>query len=185
MRNKLIRRRLSAIVVVAWLISFESTLRAVAVTPRTQVVPHPISSIPQVQSASNTSLAIEAADSVGPISPILETPTAVDPWVAFEEEYKPSKRISWQAGRWLQSAKYRLDTAAFLIKESAKKLQFRYDFGGSFANDQYDPPASQQFSTPLLSLPPGHLESIVTVHDPQTGEAFIGLELVIEIGRAR
>ena len=123
MRNKLIRRRLSAIVVVAWLISFESTLRAVAVTPRTQVVPHPISSIPQVQSASNTSLAIEAADSVGPISPILETPTAVDPWVAFEEEYKPSKRISWQAGRWLQSAKYRLDTAAFLIKESAKKLQ--------------------------------------------------------------
>jgi hypothetical protein len=116
---------------------------------------------------------------------MLETRTAAEPWVAFEEEYEPSNRSPWLAGRWLQSAKYQLDTAAFLVQQSAKKLEFRCDFGGSLANNRYEPAASQQFSTPLLRLPPGHLESIVTVHDPQTGQAFIGLKLVIEIERAR
>jgi len=83
----------------------------------------------------------------------------------------------------LRAAKYGLDTMCFAAQETAKRLEFKYDlweespasFGSGMARPEYSLPMFGRF---------GHaqLKSDVTVHDAQTGEAFIGLKLTIPFG---
>jgi hypothetical protein len=82
-----------------------------------------------------------------------------------------------------QAAKYGLDTMCFAAQETARKLEFRYDFWeespSSFGSGMTQP----EYSLPMFGRF-GHaqLKSEVTVHDAQTGEAFIGLKLTVPFG---
>jgi hypothetical protein len=109
--------------------------------------------------------------------------TSGDRWVRFQQEYGLEMESASAFGRMLQTAKYGLDTMCFAAQETARKLEFRYDvweespssFGSGMAEPEYSLPMFGRF---------GHaqLKSEITVHDAQTGEAFIGLKLSIPFG---
>jgi hypothetical protein len=109
--------------------------------------------------------------------------TSADRWVRFQQEYGLERESPSAVGRMLQAAKYGLDTMCFAAQETARKLEFRYDFWeespGSFGSGMAQP----EYSLPMFGRF-GHaqLKSEVTVHDAQTGEAFIGLKLTIPFG---
>ena len=104
-----------------------------------------------------------------------------DRWEAFENEYGiRQKNPSWFLSM-LQSAKYGLDKLTFGAKETAKRLEFTYDFGspsgpsGISSKAQYSVPLFGGFGHPQL-------KSVLTEHDPQTGTPFAGLKLCIPFG---
>ena len=110
-----------------------------------------------------------------------KTSTDGDHWEAFESEYGiRHKNPSWFLSV-LQSAKYGLDKLSFGAKETAKRLEFTYDFGspsgpsGVSSKAQYSVPLFGGFGHPQL-------KSVLTEHDPQTGTPFAGLKLSIPFG---
>jgi hypothetical protein len=104
-----------------------------------------------------------------------------DRWERFEQEYGIKKESASTLGRMIQSAKYGLDTMCFTAMEGAKELEFTYDFGVD--SESGTGAAQPEYSVPMVGrLGHAQLKSEVTVHDPQTGEAFIGLKLAIPFG---
>lgn len=106
-----------------------------------------------------------------------------DRWVKFEREYGVERKSSSTVGRMIQTAKYGLDTMCFAAQEAARKLEFTYAIGEESATAFGSGTAQPEYSLPMFGRL-GHvqLKSEVTVHDPQTGEAFIGLKLAIPFG---
>ena len=110
--------------------------------------------------------------------------TSGDRWTVFESEYGIQVASSSAIGRIFQVAKYGLDRMTFSAQQTVKRLEFTYNIANEPSNV-----ASTQAATPQYSLPMfgrfGHaqLKSVVTIHDPQTGQAFIGLKLSIPFGQ--
>jgi hypothetical protein len=106
-----------------------------------------------------------------------------DRWAKFEQEYGDERKSASAFGRMIQTAKYGLDTACFTAQEAAKELEFTHDFGEDSVSDLGTGAAQPDYSVPMVGrLGHAQLKSEVTVHDPQTGEAFIGLKLAIPFG---
>jgi hypothetical protein len=111
------------------------------------------------------------------------TRTSGDRLVSFELEYGMGEESGSTFGRVLQAAKYGLDKMCFTVQEAAKKLEFKYDtaearsgvLGGDTGGPQYSLPVFGRFSH-------AQLQTEVTVHDPQTGQAFFGVKLAIPFG---
>lgn len=111
------------------------------------------------------------------------TGTAGDRLVSFEQEYGMDDASGSTLGRVLQAAKYSLDKMCFTMQEATKKLEFKYDtaeatsgvLGGEAGEPQYHLPLFGKFSH-------AQLQTVVTVHDPQTGQAFFGVKLAIPFG---
>lgn len=104
-----------------------------------------------------------------------------DRWEKFEQEYGIKQESPSTLGRMIQSAKYGLDTMCFTALEGAKELEFTHDFGVDSESGTGE--AQPDYSVPMVGrLGHAQLKSEVTVHDPQTGEAFIGLKLAIPFG---
>jgi len=109
--------------------------------------------------------------------------TAGDRLVRFEEEYGTDQESRSPFERVLRAAKYGLDKACFTAQEAARKLEFKYDtayatsgvLGGDAGNPQYYLPVFGRFSH-------AQLQTVVTVHDPQTGQAFFGATLSVPFG---
>lgn len=101
----------------------------------------------------------------------------------FEQEYGVERESTSAIGRMIQAAKYGLDKMCFTVQEASKKLEFTYDIGSEPPSALGSGTAQPQYSLPVFGRF-GHaqLKSEVTVHDPQTGEAFIGLKLSIPFG---
>ena len=109
--------------------------------------------------------------------------TAGDRLVRFEQEYGMDPESGSPFGRALQLAKYGLDKACFTVQEAARKLEFKYDtaeatsgaLGGDVGSPQYYLPVFGRF---------GHaqMQTVVTVHDPQTGQAFFGAKMTLPFG---
>ena len=112
------------------------------------------------------------------------TATSADRWMKFESEYGIEQESPSPIGRMFQAAKYGLDRMAFTAQETAKRLEFTYDLGDVPANATGSRAAPPEYSLPMFGRF-GHaqLKSEVTIHDPQTGEAFIGLKLAIPFGQ--
>lgn len=112
-----------------------------------------------------------------------ETRTSGDRLVSFEQEYGMGEQSSSTFGRMLQAAKYGLDKMCFTMQEAAKKLEFKYDtadassgvLGGDAGEPQYQLPLFGRFSH-------AQVQTVVSVHDPQTGHAFFGVKLAIPFG---
>lgn len=106
-----------------------------------------------------------------------------DRLVSFEQEYGMEEESASRFGRVLQAAKYGLDKMCFTVQEAAKKLEFKYNtadassgvLGGDAGEPQYSLPVFGRFSH-------AQLQTEVTVHDPQTGQAFFGVKLSIPFG---
>jgi hypothetical protein len=106
-----------------------------------------------------------------------------DRLVSFELEYGMEEESASRFGRVLQAAKYGLDKMCFTVQEAAKKLEFKYDtseassgvFGGDAGEPQYSLPVFGRFSH-------AQVQTVVSVHDPQTGQTFFGVKLSIPFG---
>jgi hypothetical protein len=110
--------------------------------------------------------------------------TAVDRWTVFESEYGIQEASSSPIGRMFQVAKYGLDRMTFTAQETAQKLEFTYDLGEAPPNEPGSRIPTPQYSLPMFGrFGQAQIKSAVTIHDPQTGEAFIGLKLVIPFGQ--
>jgi hypothetical protein len=116
-------------------------------------------------------------------TPTPKSSTSADRWVRFQQEYGLERQSPSAVGRMLQAAKYGLDTMCFAAQETARKLEFRYDFWEESPSSFGSGMAQPEYSLPMFGRF-GHaqLKSEVTVHDAQTGEAFIGLKLSIPFG---
>ena len=109
--------------------------------------------------------------------------TSVDRWLEFEREYGIQHRSRSWFLRTLQSAKYGLDSASFAAKETARRLEFTYDFGSPTGLGGVTP--KPRYSLPLFgTFNHAQLKSVLTEHDPQTGTPFVGLKLTIPFGEA-
>ena len=110
--------------------------------------------------------------------------TSGDRLVSFEQEYGMGDASGSTFGKVLQAAKYGLDKMCFTVQEAAKKLEFKYDtaeassgvLGGDAGEPQYHLPVFGRFSH-------AQLQTVVTVHDPQTGQTFFGVKLAYRSGR--
>jgi hypothetical protein len=86
-------------------------------------------------------------------------------------------------GRVLQAAKYGLDKMCFTVQEATKKLEFKYDtaeatsgvLGGDAGEPQYHLPLFGRFSH-------AQFQTVVSVHDAQTGQTFMGVKLTLPFG---
>ena len=129
---------------------------------------------------------VVAANTVWWDDDILMKPVATssgDRWARFEQEYGIKQESASALGRMIQSAKYGLDTMCFNAQEAAKELEFTHDFGEDSVSDLGTGAAQPDYSVPMVGqLGHAQLQSEVTVHDPQTGEAFVGLKLAIPFG---
>jgi hypothetical protein len=111
---------------------------------------------------------------------------SVDRWAGFEEEYGIDEAGPTVMNRLIQGAKYALDTICFCAQETARMAEFTYEIGD-------EPPAciGSRLADPLDSrlvfdrFGPAQLRSEITLHDPHTGKAFVGLTLTIPFGPGR
>jgi hypothetical protein len=128
---------------------------------------------------ANTAIAAPSWSEI--LKPNSRTPG--DRLVSFEQEYGMDQESGSPFGRVLQVAKYGLDQACFTVQEAARKLEFKYDtadaasgvLGGDAGNPQYSLPVFGRFSH-------AQLQTVVKVHDPQTGQAFMGVKLTVPFG---
>ncbi len=112
------------------------------------------------------------------------TTTSSERWIKFEREYGVEQESPSPIGRMFQVAKYGLDRMAFTAQETAKRCEFTYDLGDEPPNDPGGRCAAPQYSLPMFGrFGRAQFKSEVTVHDPQTGQAFIGLKLSIPFGQ--
>jgi len=133
---------------------------------------------------TNTALTVEtnAWDMGDLIKPT--TTTSADRWIIFESEYGIQNASSSPIGRMLQAAKYGLDRMTFTAQETTKRLEFTYNIADEPSTDTGSQAATPQYSLPMFGrFGQAQLKSDVTIHDPQTGEAFIGVTLVIPVGQ--
>lgn len=106
-----------------------------------------------------------------------------DRLVSFEQEYGMALENRSTIGKVIQAAKYGLDKMCFTVQEAAKKLEFQYNtseatsgvLGGDAGQPQYNLPVIGKFSH-------AQVETVVTVHDPQTGQTFFGVKLSLPFG---
>jgi hypothetical protein len=130
-----------------------------------------------------TTAITEAVEPSMDLAPTAETMSSADRWVRFENEYGTYQESPLLIGRWIQSAKYGLDTAVFTMQEAAKRFEFSYDVGDVSETSPTSAAREPQYSMPILEmLPHGQLKSEITIHDSQTGATFIGLKLVFPFG---
>jgi len=116
------------------------------------------------------------------IKPTATTPA--DRWIKFEREYGIEQESPSAIGRVFQAAKYGLDRMTFTAQETAKRCEFTYDLGDEPPNDPGGRCAAPQYSLPMFGrFGRAQFKSEVTVHDPQTGQAFIGLKLSVPFGQ--
>jgi hypothetical protein len=110
--------------------------------------------------------------------------TEADRWSDFEDEYGIHQRNPVWILSLIQSAKLGLDKLTFGAKETARKLEFTYDLGGSEPSGPRSVPERPAYSLPLFGKF-GHpqLKSVLTEHDPETAKAFVGLQLYIPFGK--
>ncbi len=110
--------------------------------------------------------------------------TAADRWMIFESEYGIQDASPSPIGRMFQAAKYGLDRMTFTAQEGAKSLEFTHNIADEPSGDTALQDVTPQYSLPMFGKF-GHaqIKSEVTIHDPQTGEAFIGLKLAIPFGK--
>ncbi len=102
----------------------------------------------------------------------------------FESEYGIQEKSLSPIGRMFQVAKYGLDRMTFTAQETAKRFEFTYDLGDAPANEPGSRIPAPQYSLPMFGrFGRAQLKSEVTIHDPQTGQAFIGLKLAIPFGQ--
>ncbi|HUI07677.1 MAG TPA: hypothetical protein VL486_11810 [Verrucomicrobiae bacterium] len=115
-------------------------------------------------------------------TPPTKPPTPEERRLEFEREYGIRHRSHLWFLSMLQSAKYGLDKMSFTAKETARRLEFTYDFGspegpgGMTQKPHYSVPLFGAFGHPQL-------KSVLTEHDPQTGTLFVGLKLTIPFGQ--
>jgi hypothetical protein len=110
--------------------------------------------------------------------------TSADRWTKFESEYGIEQESLSPIGRMFQVAKYGLDRMTFTAQETAKKCEFNYDLGCAPPNESGSRSAAPQYSLPMFGrFGRAQMKSEVTIHDPQTGQAFIGLKLSIPFGQ--
>ena len=110
--------------------------------------------------------------------------TPADRWVKFENEYGIEQENPSAIGRIFQVAKYGLDRMAFTAQETAKRAEFTYDLGDAPLNDSANRAIAPQYSLPMFGrFGRAQFKSEVTIHDPQTGQAFIGLKIAIPFGQ--
>ncbi len=111
------------------------------------------------------------------------TTTSSDRWTKFESEYGIEQESPSAICRMFQAAKYGLDRVTFTAQETAKRCEFAYDLGSAPANDPGGRVPASQYSLPGFGrFGCAQFKSEVTIHDPQTGQAFIGLKLAIPFG---
>ena len=110
--------------------------------------------------------------------------TSTDRWTKFENEYGIEQENPSAIGRIFQVAKYGLDRMTFTAQETAKRCEFTYDLGDVPPNDSGSRAVAPQYSLPLFGrFGRAQFKSEVTIHDPQTGQAFIGLKIAIPFGQ--
>ena len=110
--------------------------------------------------------------------------TSADRWIRFESEYGIKQESPSPIGRMFQAAKYGLDRMTFTAQETAKNCEFTHDLGDEPAYDPGCRSAAPQYSPPMFGrFGRAQFKSEVTVHDPETGQAFIGLKLSIPFGQ--
>src|SRR6266853_1689007 len=110
--------------------------------------------------------------------------TSSDRWIKFEREYGIEQESPTPIGRMFQVAKYGLDRVTFTAQETAKRFEFTYDLGAEPANSSGSRAAAPPYSLPMFGrFGRAQIKSEVTIHDPQTGEEFIGLKLAIPFGQ--
>jgi hypothetical protein len=116
------------------------------------------------------------------IKPSVTTP--VDRWIVFENEYGIQDKSPSAIGRMIQAAKYGLDRMTFTAQESAKRLEFNCNIGDDPANGPGSRPCAPHYSMPVFGkFGQAQIKSEVTIHDPETGQAFIGFKLSIPFGQ--
>jgi hypothetical protein len=109
--------------------------------------------------------------------------TSAERWMRFEREYGVHEPSRSPVGRMLQAAKYSLDTMTFAAQEAAKKLEFTYEIGRGTPTGPDGTTPVPQYSLPVFgSFGRAQARTVVTVHDPQTGDALVGLKLTIPFG---
>jgi hypothetical protein len=110
--------------------------------------------------------------------------TSADRWIKFENEYGCEQDSPSAIGRVFQACKYGLDRMTFTAQETAKRCEFTYDLGSESALDPANRPIAPQYGLPIFGkFGRAQFKSEVTIHDPQTGQAFIGLKLAIPFGQ--
>ena len=109
--------------------------------------------------------------------------STADHWRKFDDEFGIKEKSSSLCLQAIQSAKYGLDTLTFGTEEAAKQLEFTHDVGDSAPPAHQSSAAAPGCSIPLFGeFGQAQIKSVVTTHDPQTGEALAGLKLVIPFG---
>jgi hypothetical protein len=112
------------------------------------------------------------------------TTTSADRWMKFENEYGIGQESPSAICRMFQVAKYGLDRMTFTAQETAKRCEFTYDLGDAPVNDPGGRVCAPQYAVPMFGkFGRAQFKSEVTIHDPQTGQAFIGLKLAIPFGQ--
>jgi hypothetical protein len=141
----------------------------------------PVTADSSTETNVDTNTAIAAPSWSEILKPNFGTPG--DRLLSFEQEYGMDQESGSTFGRALQAAKYGLDKACFTVQEAARKLEFKYDtadaasgvLGGDAGNPQYSLPVFGRFSH-------AQLQTVVKVHDPQTGQAFFGAKITVPFG---
>lgn len=109
--------------------------------------------------------------------------TTGDRWQQFESEYGIRRKEPSLFGRAVQTAKYQIDTMAFGAQEAARKLEFTYRVADTWPGGPESVPDTLRYLVPLYdTVANGQIKSVVTMHDPSTGKAFLGLEVVLAVG---
>jgi hypothetical protein len=109
--------------------------------------------------------------------------SSADRWRKFDDEFAVNEKSAFVCLQPIQSAKYGLDTLTFGTEEAVKQLEFTRDVGGSPPPVHLSGAAGPGRSIPLFGeFGQAQFKSVVTTHDPQTGEALAGLKLVIPFG---
>jgi hypothetical protein len=137
----------------------------------------PTPPIPATQTNSTSVADTKGQDLIKPAAT-----TSQDRWNKFENEYGIGEDSPSAICRVFQACKYGLDRMTFTAQETAKRCEFTYDLGSE--SDLVNRPIAPQYGVPVFGKF-GHAQfkSEVTIHDPQTGEAFIGLKLAIPFGQ--
>jgi hypothetical protein len=137
----------------------------------------PTTSLPATQTNDTSVAETKGQDLIKPA-----ITTSQDRWNKFENEYGISQESPSAIGRVFQACKYGLDRMTFTAQETAKRCEFTYDLGSE--SDLVNRPIAPQYGVPIFGrFGRAQFKSEVTIHDPQTGQAFIGLKLAIPFGQ--
>ena len=112
--------------------------------------------------------------------------TDADRWMEFEQEYRIYERNPVWALSMIQTAKFGLDKLSFTAKETARKLEFSYEFGGASDGDPHRFSPGSAYSLPLFGkFGNAKIKTVISEHDSQTSKSFIGLKLNVPFGKGK